>query len=98
MTSTDTYDGALSALRNNVDGIAVALAIWEHRSEPDAHARRCVNDAMDAVDAMLAGLHGNPGAARHRDPGQRRRHRRAGGRLAGRGPALILSSRVGAGV
>jgi hypothetical protein len=33
------------------------LAIWGARNEPDAHARRCANDAVDAVDAMLRDLH-----------------------------------------
>ena len=33
------------------------LGIWEHRSEPDAHARRCANDAMDAIDAAIRDLH-----------------------------------------
>jgi len=35
----------------------VWLGIWEHRSEPDAHARRCANDAMDAIDAAIRDLH-----------------------------------------
>ena len=53
------YDGPLSALRNNVEDLAVALAIWEARDDtrPDAHARRCANDAVDAIDGALAGLH-----------------------------------------
>jgi hypothetical protein len=35
------------------------LAIWQARddSRPDAHARRCGSDAVDAIDAALAGLH-----------------------------------------
>ena len=53
------YDGPLSALRNNVEDLAVALAIWEARDDtrPDAHARRCANDAVDVIDGALAGLH-----------------------------------------
>ena len=31
--------------------------MWEHRAEPDAHARRCAADAIDAVDAMLGELY-----------------------------------------
>jgi hypothetical protein len=54
----DPWDAALSAIRSHVDDLGVWLAIWAARTEPDAHARRCANDAMDAVDAMLAGLHG----------------------------------------
>jgi hypothetical protein len=37
--------------------VATWLAIWERRREPDAHARRCANDAVDAIDAMLRDLH-----------------------------------------
>ena len=48
------YDGPLSALRNHVDDLGAWLAIWEGRREPDAHARRC---ASDAVDAALRELH-----------------------------------------
>jgi len=51
------YDDALSALRNHVEDVAAWLAIWEARSEPDAHARRCVSDAVDAIDAMLRDLY-----------------------------------------
>ena len=56
--SADAYDAPLSALRGHVDDLAVALAIWSARDDgrPDAHARRCASDAVDAVDAMLAGL------------------------------------------
>jgi hypothetical protein len=50
----DPYDAPLSALRNHVDDLGVWLGIWCNRSEPDAHARRC---ASDAVDAMLRELH-----------------------------------------
>jgi len=53
----DGYDSALSAIRNNVENLGVWIAIWEVRSEPDSHARRCANDAVDAVDAMLQALH-----------------------------------------
>ena len=51
-------DSALSALRDHVEDLAVWLAVWEARSEPDAHARRCASDAVDAIDAALAELHG----------------------------------------
>jgi hypothetical protein len=51
------FDAPLSALREHVDDLATWLAVWEARSEPDAHARRCANDAVDAVDAMLQALH-----------------------------------------
>ena len=55
----DAYDGPLSALRNHMEDLAVWLAIWGSRddSQPDAHARRCANDAMDAIDAALSELH-----------------------------------------
>jgi hypothetical protein len=53
----DAFDADLSALRNHVGNLGAWLAIWEHRAEPDATARRCANDAIGAVDAALAGLH-----------------------------------------
>ena len=51
------YDGPLSALRNHVENLGAWLAIWEHRSEPDAFARRCASDAVDAIDNMLRDLY-----------------------------------------
>jgi hypothetical protein len=56
--SASPYYGRLSALREDVEDLAVDLAIWEHRKEPDAHARRCANDAVDALDSMLGHLYG----------------------------------------
>jgi len=47
------YDAPLSAIRGYVEG----LAIWEARREPDAHARRCASDAVDAIDSMPRDLH-----------------------------------------
>ncbi len=52
--SASPYDAPLSAIRSHVENTAVWLAIWEARNEPDAHARRCANDA---IDGALAGLH-----------------------------------------
>ncbi|MGO8892200.1 MAG: hypothetical protein ACLQB1_21265 [Streptosporangiaceae bacterium] len=57
VTVTDAYDGPLSAIRSHVDDLGAWLGIWANRKEPDAHARRCANDAMDAIDAMLRDLH-----------------------------------------
>ena len=51
------YDGPLSALRNRVDDLGVWLAVWEARNEPDAHARRCASDAVDAIDSAIRTLH-----------------------------------------
>ena len=51
------YDGPLSVLRNRVDDLGTWLAVWEARSEPDAHARRCASQAVDAIDAMLGQLY-----------------------------------------
>jgi hypothetical protein len=51
------YDEPLSALREQVENLATWLAIWENRKEPDARARRCANDAMDAIDAALRELY-----------------------------------------
>lgn len=57
--SQDAYDGPLSALRNNVEDLAVALAIWQARDDakPDAHARRAASGAVDAIDAAIRELH-----------------------------------------
>lgn len=57
ITRQDAYDDALSAIRNYVDDLGVWLGIWVNRKEPDSHARRCANDAVDAIDAMLRDLH-----------------------------------------
>ena len=54
---TDPYDAPLSEIRDRVDDLAVALAIWCNRTEPDAHARRAANHAVDAVDAAIGHLH-----------------------------------------
>ena len=55
----DGYDSALSAIRNNVEDLAIQVAIWEARDdgEPDAHARRAASQAIDLIDDCLAGLH-----------------------------------------
>jgi hypothetical protein len=53
----DPYDAPLSALRDHVDDLGAWLAIWEGRHEPDAHARRCASDAVDAIDAALREMH-----------------------------------------
>src|SRR5271157_6552201 len=52
MTASPYY-GPLSALRSRVEDVATWLAVWEARSEPDAHARKCASDAVDAIDAAL---------------------------------------------
>ena len=57
MARPDPFDADLSALHNHVDGIGPWIGIWQARREPDAHARRCANDAIDAIDAALAALH-----------------------------------------
>lgn len=55
--SASPYDAPLSAIRDAVEDLAVALAIWEARKEPDAHARRAASGAIDAIDAMIKDLH-----------------------------------------
>jgi hypothetical protein len=57
VSTADANDGPLSALREDTENLAAWLAIWQARSEPDAHARRCASDAMDAIDAALPELH-----------------------------------------
>lgn len=44
------YDESLSALRGNVENLAIWLVIWSARNEPDARARRCASDAVKPVD------------------------------------------------
>jgi len=51
------YDAPLSAIREHVENLAAWLGIWENRSEPDAHARRCTSDAVNALDSMLRQLY-----------------------------------------
>lgn len=58
MAPPDSFDADLSALRTHVDNLGVWLAIWEARVEPDAPARRCASDAVDALDTILAEAHG----------------------------------------
>ena len=55
----DAYDGPLPALRSRVDDLGVWLAIWQARDDgrPDAHARRCASDAVDAIDGAIKELH-----------------------------------------
>ncbi len=50
------YDSPLSALRGHVEDLGTWLGIWENRKEPDAFARRCASDAVDAIDSMLRDL------------------------------------------
>jgi hypothetical protein len=50
-------DAALSVIHSSVDSLGPWLAIWSARTEPDAHARRCASDAIDAIDAALGALH-----------------------------------------
>jgi hypothetical protein len=57
VVTVSAYDDALSALRGHVEDLGVWLAIREARNEPDAHARRCASDAVDAIDAMLRDLY-----------------------------------------
>ena len=53
----DPFDADLSAAREGVEYAGVARAIWEPRREPDAFARRCASNAIDAIDTALAALH-----------------------------------------
>jgi len=53
MTGASPLDG----LRAHVETIATALAVWDRRREPDAAARRCASDAIDAIDAAVRELH-----------------------------------------
>jgi hypothetical protein len=54
------YDQPLSAVRANLDDLALWLAIWSARDDSriEPHARRCASDAVNAIDTMIAELHG----------------------------------------
>jgi hypothetical protein len=56
MTAGPGPHDALTVIRH-ADDLAAWLGIWESRTEPDARARRCASDAVDAIDAMLRELH-----------------------------------------
>ncbi|MGH3160371.1 MAG: hypothetical protein ACRDOC_00670 [Streptosporangiaceae bacterium] len=51
------WDADLSVLHTAVDNLGPWLFIWQARHEPDAHARRCASDAIDAIDTALHHLH-----------------------------------------
>jgi hypothetical protein len=55
--TADAYDESQSALREHVEDLGTWLGIWTNRAEPDADARRCASDAVDAIDAMLRDLY-----------------------------------------
>jgi hypothetical protein len=54
------YDGALSAIQANLEDLGLWLAIWGARDDAriEPHARRCASDAVNAIDTMIAELHG----------------------------------------
>jgi hypothetical protein len=54
------YGSAVAAVHNHADDLSAWLAVWSARddSRPDARARRCAADAVNAIDAALAELHG----------------------------------------
>jgi hypothetical protein len=55
--TASSYDAPLSALLEHLEDLGTWLEVWEGRAEPDAHARRCASDAVDAIDAMLRDLY-----------------------------------------
>ncbi len=59
MTDASPYDAPLSVLRDSVEDLAAAAAIWETRDDtvPQPEVRRAANTAMDAIDTLLAELH-----------------------------------------
>ncbi len=57
MSASPDYDAPLSALLEHAENLGAWLGIWENRREPDAFARRCASDAVDAIDAMLRDLY-----------------------------------------
>jgi hypothetical protein len=57
VSASPDYDAPLSALLEHAENLGAWLGIWENRREPDAFARRCASDAVDAIDAMLRDLY-----------------------------------------
>lgn len=55
MADRETYNMGLAV--GHIDDLSTWLTIWEHRSEPDAVARRRASDAIGAIDAALLALH-----------------------------------------
>jgi hypothetical protein len=53
VNASPDYDTPLAAIREHVENAATWLGIWSNHSEPDAFARRCASDAVDALDDML---------------------------------------------
>ena len=76
------YDSPFSALREHVENLAVWIAVWEARNKPDAHARRCAGNAVDAIDSALSDLY----AVRQQLIGE---VREADGATAARADALL---------
>ena len=88
MAPPDPWDADLSVIRSSAVDLGAWLAIWSARAEPDAHARRCASDAIDAADAALAALH----RIRGRLVGQ---VRQADDATAARADALLARTRDG---
>jgi hypothetical protein len=57
VTASPDYDTPLSAIREHVEDLGTWLGFWSNRKEPDAQARRCASDAVDALDSMLRQLY-----------------------------------------
>jgi len=53
----DPFDADWSVTRTAVENLGPWRAIWQAHREPDAFARRCASDAIDAIDTALAALH-----------------------------------------
>ena len=56
---TQAAQEAAGAISAHIGDLGTALAIWQARDDtkPCPEARHAANDAMDAIDAALAGLH-----------------------------------------
>jgi hypothetical protein len=54
------YTDAVAAVRDHADELGVWLGIWSYHDDakPDALARRCVGDAVRAIDAAIGQLQG----------------------------------------
>jgi len=71
VTGRQDYEDAAARILRRAEDLGQLLATWQvrPRTGPDAHARRCANDAVDAVDAMLADLNCIRQHVSRQDPG-----------------------------
>jgi hypothetical protein len=50
------WAGELSVTRKAIRVLGTLLPLWQVRAEPDARARRCASEAINAIDTAMAAL------------------------------------------